>query len=120
MKRRPVVVEQTCAACDVSYVGYATGFGAGRSTVLRSGSEAAMVPAKGGCVVTSGGDLLFGRRFLGPRWESLVLEQGTLELRGGPLKLVRRRSCSALSAATWRERPLISCRSAVMLGVDQR
>jgi hypothetical protein len=46
------------------------------------------------------GDLLFGRRFLGLGWGSLVLEQGSL-------KLVRWRSCLALSAATWRERSSI-------------
>jgi hypothetical protein len=66
------------------------------------------------------GSLLFGLRFLGPGRESLVLEQGSLELRGGSLKLVRRRSCSALSVVTWRERSSISYRSSVLLGSKPR
>jgi hypothetical protein len=72
-----------------------------------------------GAVSPLEGDLLFGRLFLGLGLESLVLEQGSLELRGGSLKLVRRRSCLALNAATWREMSSISWRSAV-LGVDKR
>jgi hypothetical protein len=75
-----------------------------------------------GAVSPREGDLLFRRRFLGAGRGSLALERGSLELRegsfelrGGSLKMVRRRACSVLSAATWRERLSISCRS-VMLG----
>jgi hypothetical protein len=63
-----------------------------------------------------------GRRFLEPGRGSVDSEQGSLELRRGFLKLVRRRSCSTLSAATWPERSSIPCRSAVQSGgggVDQ-
>jgi hypothetical protein len=84
--------------------------GAGWRNLLRSCPEAAMVPAEGGCSVAPGGDLLFGRRFLGTGSGYLVLVQGSLEL-------VRRWCCLALSAATWRERSSISCRSVVLLGV---
>jgi hypothetical protein len=69
--------------------------GAERSTVLRPGSVAAMIPAAGGCSVISGGDLLPGRRFL---------------------ELERGRACSALNDPTWRERSSIRYRSAVLSG----
>jgi hypothetical protein len=54
-KWRPVVVEQTCAAGDAAASVSLLVVGAGRSTLLRSGSQAAMVPAEGGCGVASGG-----------------------------------------------------------------
>jgi hypothetical protein len=54
-----------------------------------------------------------------PRWQLLEPGQESRELEQGSLELVRRRSCSGLSAATWWERPSIPCRSAVLSGVDQ-
>jgi hypothetical protein len=101
--------------------------GAGSGTLLHSGPEAAMVPAERGCGVSSGGGSVVRLPIPGGGRGSLALERGSLELREGSfelrewsLKLVRRRTCSVLSAATWRERSSISCRSVVLLGVGHR
>jgi hypothetical protein len=68
-----------------------------------------MVPAEVGSGVAYGGGSSIRSAIPGAWWGSLLLEQGSL-------KLLRRWSCSALSAASWRERSSISCRSAVLFG----
>jgi hypothetical protein len=76
-------------------------------TLLCPASVVAVVPAGVGVMLPREGDLLLGRQFLELGRGSLVLGQGSLEL-------VWRRSCSALSAATWRERSSIPYRSALL------
>jgi hypothetical protein len=116
MNRRPAIVEQICAAGGVCCVSIPAD---GRSWVAYT---SALLPRSGdgtsrGCVRCH-----LGRGYAacsaipGAGAGYLVLEQGSLELMGGSLKLVRRRSCWVLSAATWRERSSISCRSVVFLG----
>jgi hypothetical protein len=83
--------------------------GTGRSTLLRSGSEAAMVPAEDGCGVASGGGSAV--RSAIPGAAAGISGAGTRVPRAEG-----RRSCSVLSASTWQERSSISCRSAVLGG----
>jgi hypothetical protein len=90
--------------------------GAGWHTLLRSGPEAAMVPAEGGCGVGSGGGSAVWSAIPGagagisgagtriPGAEGRIPEAGAEVVQLG------------LSAATWRERSSISCRSVVLLG----
>jgi hypothetical protein len=59
---------------------------------LRSDSEAAMVPAEGRCGDALGGGSAVRAAVPVGGARSLVLEQVSLELRRGSLKLVRRRS----------------------------
>jgi hypothetical protein len=102
-KRRPVVVEQTCATGDGCCFSFPAG---GRRS---AGFTCSRAPKRRWYQQRVGAVSLRGRG-------SRVLEQGSMELRGKSLKLVRGRSCSALSAATWRERSWVSCRRAVLLG----
>jgi hypothetical protein len=55
MKRRPVVVAQSCAPLMSTALVSLLAVGAGLSTLLRPGSVAAMVPAEGGWTIISGG-----------------------------------------------------------------
>jgi hypothetical protein len=57
--------------------------GAGRRTLLRSCSEAAMVPTEDGCGVASGGVSAVWSAI--PGSGRLVLEPGSLKVRGGVL-----------------------------------
>ena len=108
MKRRPVVVAQTCAADDVCCVSFPAGG--------RSRAEYSFAPERRryqqvlDVVSKQEGDLLPGRRLLKARREFLDLGPRSLWLGSSSLK----QSCPALSAATWRERSAIYCRSTAL------